>query len=392
MTYRRGIVDEIKAKLKQNIRLLHVITGPRQVGKTTAAQQIAEDWDGEVVYSAADTPLPPTPEWIESNWERANIGAKNSRVLLILDEVQKISGWSEVVKARWDKEKTAKSKLSVIILGSSSLLLQKGLSESLAGRFFEYRCMHWSYSEMKKAFDFSLDDWLFLGGYPGAAIFRSNFGDWSRYVTDSLIETVLARDIFQLQNITKPALMRHLFMLAAAHPAQILSYNKMLGQLQDVGNTTTLAHYLKLLQTAFLASGLEAYKSATKAKKGSSPKLVIWNNAIINSLKGIPFDQARRDYGWWGRLVENAVISHFLNHLGHPSYGISYWRDGQEEVDVAISTPTSLWGIEVKSGRPKSLRGLSSFKQRYPKAKTMIIGEGGMPFEDFFAVSPLELF
>jgi len=259
--YERPFVSEVLNGLGRKKRLLQIITGPRQVGKTTAALQIAAKWNGPVIHASADLPLPPEPEWVRSHWDRAEAEAKRTRdetrePLLILDEVQKVKGWSEVVKALWDKSYREDLPIQVIILGSSSLLIQKGLSESLAGRFFLYRCPHWTFSEMERAFSWDLEQWVFFGGYPGAAPFIDQEDVWSRYVLDSLVETVLAKDVLQLQTISKPALLRHLFMLSAVHPAQILSYNKMLGQLQDAGNTTTLAHYLKLLETAFLISGL----------------------------------------------------------------------------------------------------------------------------------------
>jgi len=292
-SYERPVVMEIINGLKMKKRLIHIITGPRQVGKTTAALQIAAKWNGPVINASADLPLPPEPEWVLSHWDRAETearraGNEKSEVLLILDEVQKVRGWSEVVKASWDKTCREDLPIQVIILGSSSLLIQKGLSESLAGRFFLYRCVHWTFPEMEQAFSWDMDRWIFFGGYPGAAAFVDQEDVWSRYVTDSLVETVLAKDVLQLQTVSKPALLRHLFMLSAVHPAQILSYNKMLGQLQDAGNTTTLAHYLKLLETAFLISGLELFKGGTQKKRGSSPKLIIWNNGLVNALTWIP--------------------------------------------------------------------------------------------------------
>jgi len=225
----------------------------------------AAKWKGPVIHASADLPLPPEPEWVRFHWDRTEAEAKRTRYenrepLLILDEVQKVKGLSEIVKALWDKSCRENFPIQVIILGSSSLLIQKGLSESLAGRFFLYRCPHWTFSEMEQAFSWDLEQWVFFGGYPGAAPFIDQEDVWSRYVMDSLVETVLAKDVLQLQTISKPALLRHLFMLSAVHPAQILSYNKMLGQLQDAGNTTTLAHYLKLLETAFLISGLDLFK------------------------------------------------------------------------------------------------------------------------------------
>ena len=395
--YERPVVAEIFRGFGMKKKLLHIITGPRQVGKTTAALQIQAKWNGPVINASADLPLPPEPEWIRSHWELAEYearraGSEGPGVLLILDEIQKVRGWSEVVKALWDKACREESRIQVIILGSSSLLIQKGLSESLAGRFFLYRCTHWTFPEMERAFSWDMDRWIFFGGYPGAAALADQEDVWARYVTDSLVETVLAKDVLQLQSVAKPALLRHLFMLSAVHPAQILSYNKMLGQLQDAGNTTTLAHYLKLLETAFLISGIELFKGGVQKRRGSSPKLIIWNNGLINALAGGSLRASRNNYSWWGRLVENAVGAHLLNHLAGVPYSVYYWRHKGVEVDYVVKTPRQTWGIEVKSGNPKNSKGISGFLKMYPKARTMIVGSESMPLEEFFRNNPRDLF
>jgi len=396
-SYERSIVQEILTGFGLKKKLMHVITGPRQVGKTTAALQISEKWKGPVINASADLPLPPAPEWIRSQWERAEYEAKRlknngSEVLLILDEIQKVKKWSETVKGLWDKLIRDNLPVQVIILGSSSLLIQKGLSESLAGRFFLYRCTHWTFPEMEKAFKWDLEQWLFYGGYPGAAPLVEQEDIWARYVVDSLIETVLAKDVLQLQAVAKPALLRHLFMLSVVHPAQILSYNKMLGQLHDAGNTTTLAHYLRLLESAFLISGLDLFKGNIQRKRGSSPKLIIWNNGLINALKGESFSVSRENFSWWGRLVENAVGAHLLNHLTGINYEVYYWRYKGLEIDFVIKTPRQLWGIEVKSGNTKNEKGLSAFSNAYPDAKIIIVGADGIPLEEFFRSIPTDMF
>lgn len=395
--YERAVVNDIIQGMGMKKRLLHILIGPRQVGKTTAALQIAEKWQGPVINASADSPLPPGPEWIRVHWERAineikHHENKGAEALLILDEVQKVRGWSEVVKELWDEACREMARLQVLILGSSSLLIQKGISESLAGRFFLHRCIHWGFQEMEQAFSWDLDQWLFFGGYPGAVPFIEQEEIWSRYIVDSLIETVLAKDVLQLQTVNKPTLLRHLFMLSAVHPAQILSYNKMLGQLHDAGNTTTLAHYLKLFETAFLISGLELFKWGRRQKRGSSPKLIIWNNGLINALAGDSLRDTRNNYPWWGRLVENAVGAHLLNYLTDLPYSIYYWRHKGLEVDFVVKTPKQVWGIEVKSGNAKNPKGISEFLKLYPEARIMLVGPQGMPLEEFFRTNPRDLF
>jgi predicted AAA+ superfamily ATPase len=386
MAFIRSLVDELVTACRRKPALIQVIAGPRQVGKTTAAEQLRDRLKWPSVWAAADLPLPPGPEWIETQWQLARElqpGA-DKKVLLVLDEIQKVSGWSETVKRLWDEEKRVRGTVLPVLLGSSALLVQKGLTESLAGRFFLHRAPHWSWPECRAAFRWTWQQWVYFGGYPGAAAFARNERLWKRYVADSLIETVLSRDVLQMQTITKPALLRHLFALAATYPAQMLSYNKMLGQLQDAGNTTTLANYLRLLETAYLVSGLELFSKGQVRKRGSSPKFVLWNNALVNALSLLSRKQARADGSWWGRLVENAVGAHLLNGLQGPDWSVTYWRDGDAEVDFVVAHGTRVWALEVKSGRPGKTYGIQAFRKRYPTAKVWLIGEGGIKLADFF--------
>lgn len=387
----RALVAELEQRLRRPPHLLQVVTGPRQVGKTTAAQSLARRWPGPVHFAAADLPLPPGPEWIETQWRLARSRAGGEPPLLILDEVQKVRGFGEVVKAMWDEDRRKRSPLQVVLLGSSALLLAKGVTESLAGRFFLHRCLHWSFDECRRAFGWGLDTWLYFGGYPGAAPLVGDEPAWRSYVADSLIETVLARDVLALQTVSKPSLLRHLFILAAQFPAQIFSYNKMLGQLQDAGNTTTLAHYLRLLESAFLVSGLEKYSAGRARTRGSSPKLVLWNNALTTALSARSFEQARGDPGLRGRLIENAVGAHLVNHLQSIGSEVHYWRERGHEVDFVVRTANRLFALEVKSGRESRPTGLAAFKLRHPDAIPVVIGTGGVYLEDFLASSPRDL-
>ncbi|MCX6348282.1 MAG: AAA family ATPase [Candidatus Aureabacteria bacterium] len=392
--FQRAIVEDLERGIRSDHRLLQVVIGPRQVGKTTAVQQLLNRLKRPHHVASADTALPPGAEWIESHWNAARVlpAKAGAPAILVLDEIQKVRGWSEVVKRLWDEARRARRPLRVILLGSSSLLLQRGLVESLAGRFMLYRCAHWSWTECRRAFGWDLDRWLYFGGYPGAAPFADDEPLWKRYVADSLVEPAIARDVLQLQTVHKPSLLRHLFAFAAAFPAQYVSYNKMLGQLQDAGNTTTLAHYLKLLETAFLVSGLELYSVGRGRRRGSSPKLILWNSALIHALSLLSFARARREGAWWGRVVENAVGAHLLNHLPEPVWQVTYWREGNQEVDFVVTQGREVWALEVKSGRPGRLSGLAAFRARYPRSRALLIGSDGIPIEDFFARSPAEFF
>lgn len=387
----RSVVERLLTRLTRDPELIQVVTGPRQVGKTTAARQLAARWDGPARYAAADLPLPPGPEWIETQWLLARRETGKRPVLLVLDEVQKVAGWAESVKALWDEDRAKDRALKIVLLGSSALLLSAGTNESLAGRFFLHRCLHWSAAECEAAFGWDLERWLLFGGYPGAAPLVDDEQDWRAYVVDSLVETVLARDVLAMQRITKPTLLRHLFALSARFPAQILSYNKMLGQLQDAGNTTTLSHYLRMLETAYLVSGLERYSAGAARSRGSSPKLILWNNALVTALGQRSSSEARLDPAGWGRQVENAVGAHLLNHLQGLPYEITYWRERNFEVDFVVRTSTTTWALEVKSGRPGRPQGLAAFHRRFPSSRSLIIGSGGMSLAEFFATNPRDL-
>ena len=384
MEFERSLVGEIRDAIEVGPPLLQIVVGPRQVGKTTVALTLAKNLGWPHVFEAADFSPPPGPEWIETQWLRAR-KLPTRPAMLVLDEVQKVSGWSETVKRLWDEEKRRPDPISVVLLGSSSLHLHRGMTESLAGRFLLHRCMHWCFPECATAFGWDLDRWIYFGGYPGAAPFVRKEEIWARYISDSLIETAISRDVLQLHTVTKPALLRSLFGLAATHPSQILSWNKMLGQLLDAGNTTTLAHYTDLLETAFLLSGLPLFSAGTPRKRAGSPKFILWNNALVSAFCGFRFTDARNDGAWWGRLVENAVGAYLLNQLPRESYTVSYWRDGVNEVDFVIARGRKVWGIEVKSGRPGKTGGLAAFRARYPEATVLIIGSGGIPLEEFFA-------
>lgn len=378
-----------QALAREQPRLLQILTGPRQVGKTTAARTLASRWQGPARYATADTPLPPGPEWIQNEWHRARAEDVAGRpALLILDEVQKVQRWSEVVKALWDEDRAAGRALRVLLLGSSALFLAAGTAESLAGRFYLHRCTHWTWPECEAQFGFTLPQWLTFGGYPGASPLVHEEDAWRAYVRDALVETAIARDVLALERVAKPALLRQLFSLVAAHPAQILSYNKMLGQLHDAGNTTTLAHYLRLLEKAYLASGLQAFSGSRVRSRASSPKLVVWNNALVHALDLRSAAQARSETEWLGRLVENAAGAHLLNHLQALPYEVSYWRDGNDEVDYVVRAGERLWALEIKSGRTARRSGLAAFLRRHPRAVPVIVGAGSVTLEEFFRAEP----
>jgi predicted AAA+ superfamily ATPase len=249
--YERPQAAALAARLNEPRRFIQVVAGPRQVGKSTLVQQATQTLAVPVRYASADEPTLRGTDWIAQQWEAARLSiADDSGAVLALDEIQKIPAWSETVKRLWDEDTRARRPLKVVLLGSAPLLIAQGLTESLAGRFETIILPHWSFAEMRAAFGWSCDQFIFYGGYPGAAPLIGEPERWAHYIIDSLIETSISRDVLLLTRVDKPALLRRLFELACRYSGQILSYTKMLGQLQDAGNSTTLAHYLQLLAGA----------------------------------------------------------------------------------------------------------------------------------------------
>ncbi len=363
------------------------VVGPRQVGKTTLVQQVVSASGMAARFASADEPTLRGTSWIEQQWEAARLAASEAGrrgALLVLDEIQKLPGWSEAVKRLWDEDSRFSRRLKVIILGSAPLLIQQGLSESLAGRFEVLRLPHWSLREMQAAFGWSLEQYVFHGGYPGAAPLAHDGARWARYILDSLVETTLSRDVLLLSRVDKPALLRRLFQVGVSYSGQVLSYTKMLGQLQDAGNTTTLAHYLDLLAAAGMLVGLPKYAGQAIRQRGSSPKLQVLNTALMTAPAGLSLKEARRDVLFWGRLVESAAGAHLANAAAAGECDIFYWREGDAEVDFVVRTGRTLTAIEVKSGLAGgSQRGLEVFARLYPSTRKLLVGGDGIALEDF---------
>jgi hypothetical protein len=352
-------------------------------------QQVTETLGAPVRYASADEPTLRGADWIGQQWEAARLeAAQGDRrgALLVLDEIQKIPGWSETVKRLWDEDTRAKRPLKVVLLGSAPLLVARGLTESLAGRFEILHLPHWSYAEMRAAFGVSLEHYLFYGGYPGAAPLTREPTRWSRYIVDALIETSISRDVLLLTRVDKPALLRRLFDLACRYSGQVLSYTKMLGQLQEAGNTTTLAHYLELLAGAGMVAGLQKYAGDTARSRGSSPKLQVLNTALMTATSGLTLAEAKGDREFWGRLVESAVGAHLANAAQAGVCELYYWRDRGQEVDFVVRAGRTLTAIEVKSGRTREGRaGLAAFGEAFRCKRQLLIGGDGIAVEAFLS-------
>lgn len=386
-----------------------VVSGPRQIGKTTMVRQALADHPS--IFVAADqhwldtgdpfglpsgsSPVdralpgaPPTAEWLIHQWNRARARAKalpeGRYFVLAVDEVQKIPRWSEVVKGSWDADRAEQLPLHVVLLGSSPWLVQRGLTESLAGRYEPIRLSHWSYREMQAAFDFSLDEYVYFGGYPGSADIIKDERRWREYVRGALIHPNIEKDILQMTRVDKPALLKTLFELGCgAYSGQIISYTKLQGQLQDAGNTVTLAHYLELLSQAGLLTGLQKYAGQKHRQRASSPKLNALNTALVSALAGYSFDAARNDRTFWGRLVESCVGAHLVNTASEDC-AVQYWRESPHEVDFVLSDGRRLVAIEVKSGaRFAAPKGLGAFAAKFDGVRALVVGEGGIPLAEF---------
>ena len=405
--FQRAQVATLSHRLGEPPSRIIAVFGPRQTGKTTIVRQALQEITQDSLYLAVDEPDSPVfgfeadligadtilapqvrnTEWLVRNWEMARVQAERSHAgfVLVLDEIQKVPDWSETVKGLWDADRARECPLRVVILGSAPLLLQSGLSESLAGRFEPLQVAHWSFPEMSRAFNFTLDEYVYFGGYPGAAPLVRDQNRWRDYVLQGLVQPNIERDILAMIRVDKPALLRRLFELGAEYSGQILSYNKMLGQLADAGNTTTLARYLDLLASAGLLAGLPNHSNQPHRRRGSSPKLNVLNTALMTAGSGYSFDEARADRTFWGRVVESAVGAHLYNTAAS-DISLQYWRKGQHEVDFVLQRGPRVVAIEVKSGpQRRDTSGMAEFEKQFSPVRSLVVGADGIPLNEFLS-------
>ncbi|HEX5594274.1 MAG TPA: ATP-binding protein [Solirubrobacterales bacterium] len=382
---RRAIFSTLVDRLTEAPARLQIVSGPRQVGKTTVVRQALDACDLPSHYASADDPTLRDPSWLDEQWQegRRLAGEHGDGAVLAIDEIQKVDNWAEAVKRLWDQDRAVGTSLRVILLGSAALLIQHGLSESLTGRFEVIRAPHWSFAEMRDAFDFNLEQFIYFGGYPGAAGLVGDEERWASYVLDSIVETTISRDLLLLTRVDKPALLRGLFRLVCDYSSQIVSYQKLTGQLQDAGNTTTLAHYLDLLAGAGLAVGLEKYSPGKVRQRRSTPKLLALNTALVSATSGRTFAESRESPEHWGRLVETAIGAH-LWATRDARTELLYWRNRNREVDFVLSRGDALTAIEVKSGRRRDgLPGMSAFESAFGPTTKLLVGGDGTPLDAF---------
>ena len=388
--WRSPYADVLTARLvDEPRRFIQVLAGPRQVGKTTLAMQVVDLCAAAAHYATADDPVFRGAAWIEEQWHLGRVQAWDNPsrgAILVLDEIQKVPGWSETVKCLWDEDSRNGTNLRVVLLGSSPLLVGRGLTESLAGRFEMVRISHWSYGEMRAAFGWDWQSYILFGGYPGSAGLIGDPWRLMQYVRDSIVEATVARDILSLTDVRRPALLRRLFELACEYASRELSFSKMLGQLQDKGNSMTLAHYLNLLSDAGMVAGLQKFGRDGKLR-ASSPKLQPLNTGLITAVAGREPEYWLDDRAQWGRLVESAVGAHLLNWAFSTARGeVFYWRDHRgREVDFVLRSQGKVMAVEVKSGvaRASRTRGLSYFADEYPSVVPLPVGGDGIPLDEF---------
>lgn len=396
------------ARLSEPPALIQILAGPRQVGKTTLVGQVLNNPRRPVVSRLLVSAEPSSVEsdapmgwmqsrqagadWLIAQWARAESLASawdasghplvtSTPFVLVVDEVQHIPKWSSVIKGLWDRSTAQGIRMHVLLLGSAPLLMQKGLTESLQGRYELLRMGHWSFDEMNAAFGVSLDQYIYFGGFPGSARFFGDETRWRDYVRSALIDPSITKDVLDMFRVDKPALLRELFSLGCAYSGQILALDKAKGRLG--GHTLTLSHQLTLLSQAGLLTGLYKYAAQMVRQRNSPPKFMVHNTALMSAMGGHGFDEGRADRSHWGRMVESAVGAHLINTADIDTK-VHYWRDGDHEVDFVVEHRGALTAIEVKS-RTESMRhrGLDEFKRRHPDARLLLVGSDELPVGEF---------
>jgi len=381
----RAEIKELIERLKEPRKFIQVIVGPRQVGKTTMVSQAMEQIDIPHLFFSADN-IFASDEWLAEKWQSARLMVQSQRLaqlIVVIDEVQKIPNWSERVKKEWDLDTFNHLPIKLVLLGSSRLMIMNGLTESLAGRFELIRMTHWTWSEMQEAFGWDLNTYIYYGGYPGAAEMITDEDRWRNYVENAILEASINKDVLQTSNIYKPALLRQLFTICCAYSGEELSFRKMLGNLQEAGNATTLANYLQLLSEADLVSGLQKYARDKARKYSSTPKLQVFDNALMNVYNQTTFATVRTDAALWGRQVESAVGSYLLSQAEKHRMQVYYWRENNAEVDFILQRGLSIVAIEVKSNNARTNAGLHLFNSKYKPLQAFVVGNEGIPLADF---------
>lgn len=393
--YKKIEYNTIKNRLEEPRKFIQVVMGPRQVGKSTVVKQVLQELNAPYQFFSADNVPATNSSWVSNCWAAVRSLKENKgyeSIVLVIDEVQKIANWSEVVKKEWDDDTFYDRNIKVLLLGSSRVLLEKGLSESLGGRFEEIRITHWSYSEMRDCFGFNLDQYLFYGGYPGAASLIGDDERYMQYVQSAIVDATINKDILMDTPVGKPALLRQTFELGAAYSGQLLSLTKMLGELQDAGNTTTLAGYVNLLNESGMLNGLRKYSIDMARRNSSIPKFQVYNNALKTIYSPHSFEQAILDRKAWGHIFESGVGAYIISQAFVHRFEVFYWRERDAEVDFVLRKKGSVVAIEVKSNAEKKTAGLDLFKKNFKPHTVVLVGDGGLSAEEFLSMDLRKIF
>lgn len=355
---------------------IQLLVGPRQVGKTTLLLELEKKFKKRAFYAALDSPESSMPGFWERFWTRVEEAAQSGKTLVVLlDEVHGLPNWSLLLKSKWDRIVKDQLPIHIVATGSSALKLSTDSRESLAGRFERLILTHWMLSDFMKAFHLSLakavDLFIKMGAYPGAFQYISAFSRWKAYVRDAIVEPAIGRDIMALAPIRRPALLRQVFAICMAAPAQIISLQKIVGQLQDAGAIETVSYYLSLLEEAFLVAAIAKYSPRELRMRSSPPKIIVLSNALMAAMDQNDPPDAKKDPVRFGAWVENACLAKAWN----AGQKVTYWREEPFEVDAIVEGSWGKWAIEVKTGHviPSDLRGLLELTQRYPAFRPLVL-------------------
>ena len=316
MLYERQHLSILKSRMAEPRRRMQIIMGPRQVGKSTLVGQYVDGIDTPYDFFAADGVNREDTTWIPARWQEArmkmDLHGEKERILII-DEVQKIKTWSGQVKKEWDRDTREKRNLKVILLGSSRVLLQKGLDESLEGRFESLKMGYWEWHEMRDAFGFTIQQYIYFGGFPGLAPDIKDEDRWRDLMEGTIIPPILTRDILEIDEIRHPALLRQVFELACIESARELSLTKMRGTMNS-GTVPTIKSYLEALDKTMLVKPLQKYSPSPVKEKNSIPKMQVYNSAFRNRYGTYTFEEAVTDSTEWGPIgamtkKKNAITS-----------------------------------------------------------------------------------
>lgn len=393
--FKRQQASVLLSRISEPRRFIQVIAGARQVGKSTMVKQVVNELAIPHLLTTAEDAPDKNPQWIRYVWQQARQSMRlnnYSEFLLVIDEIHKLDNWSEVVKAEWDADTMRDVNIKVILLGSSRLLIKDGLNESLAGRYEIIEMEHWSYSEMREAFGMTLDQYVYYGGYPGAFSLIDDEKRWRKYMHDAIIEPAITKDVLTTKRVLKPALLRQLFLLGCSYSGELLSFNKIMGQLQDAGNTATLANYLQLLDESKLLAGLQQYAADDARKYKSVPKNQVYNSGLLSATSSLNFNDAYLDPQKWGRWVETAVGAYLINHADRLEYKLYFWRHDGNEVDFILESSKKLVAIEVKSGRRQNNQGLPMFSEQFHPNIELVVGGEAFSLEQFLTLNIERLF